>query len=78
MQGIRPLYLGWAPFAEALGLPAKERKDKAVFFYLGRKIDEKIDYIFYGPSEKRHFPDFPVLNYPIAYRDKQVIIYRTP
>ncbi len=75
MQVIRPVYLGWGGFAEVLGLPAKDRKEKAISFYQGSKLEDGINYIIYGPLEKAHFPDFPFLNYPKVYEDKAVTIY---
>jgi len=76
IQEIRPMYLGWVGFAEVLGLPAKERKEKAISFYRGKEIEGNIKYIFYGPLEKMHFPNFPILNYPKVYEDNLVSIYK--
>ena len=73
---IRPVYLGWIGFAEVLGLPAKERKEKAVSFYRGEEIEDNVKYIFYGPLEKNHFPDFHSLGYPKVYKDNFVSIYK--
>ena len=73
---IRPVYLGWPGFAETLGLLAKERRDMAVSFYRGKEIEGNIKYIFYGPLEKKHFPDFPKLNYQLVYKDKFANIYK--
>ena len=77
LQEIRPVYLGWDGYAEPLGLPAKERKKKAISFYRGKETEHNIKYIFYGPLEKRHFPEFPKLNYREVYKDKFVNIYKT-
>ena len=73
---IRPLYLGWGGFAEVLGLPASARKEKAVSFYRGSEIESSIKYIFYGPLEKNHFPNFHSLGYPKVYKDNLVSIYK--
>lgn len=76
LQEIRPVYLGWQGFAEVLGLPAEGRREKAVSFYRGEGIIHDITYIFYGPLERKHFSDFPDLNYPKVYTDSSVSIYK--
>lgn len=73
---IRPVYLGWAGFAETLGLKASTRKEKAISFYRGKEIENNIKYIFYGPLEKNHFSDFDSSGYPEVYKDNLVSIYK--
>ncbi len=72
----RPVYLGAVGHLAHLGLNWKPRYNAIMRTFAGGPPPEIVDYIFYGPVEKQLFPDAS-LNFPTAYRDNNVTIYRT-
>jgi hypothetical protein len=73
----RPVYLGFIGHLSHLGLDCKPRYDATVRLFSGGVVPEGIDYIFYGPVERKYYPGFSVA-LEISYRDEQVIIYKVP
>lgn len=73
---IRPVYLCWALYAEDQGLDYRKRQNEIVSFFNGQTKDIDAQYVFYGPQERRHFPEFSKFNYPIVYKNEFASIYR--
>jgi hypothetical protein len=70
----RPTYLGYIGHIAHLGLNWNERYAGTVRAYQTGQIPSGVDYLFYGPVEKKYFPGArPPLK--IAYEDSHVIIY---
>jgi len=72
----RPVYLGAVGHLAHLGLNWKPRYDEILRTFAGGPPPEIVNYIFYGPVERKLFPN-PSLNFPIVYEDRDVSIYRT-
>ena len=73
----RPVYLGYIGHISHLGLDWKPSYDNSVRLYSGGLIPKGIDYIFYGPVERKYYPGFN-LSLDISYRDNNAIIYKVP
>ncbi len=73
----RPVYLGYIGHLSHLGLDWKGRYDNMVRLYSGGQPITGVDYVFYGPVERKYYP---MVNLPFetVYRDEFVIIYRMP
>jgi hypothetical protein len=71
----RPVYLGYIGHISHLGLNWRPRYDDLVKLYKIGKIPSGIDYIFYGPLEKKYFPQAPI-KLPICYQDNFVEIFK--
>jgi hypothetical protein len=71
----RPVYLGYIGHISHLGLNWRPRYDDLLKLYKMGKIPSGVDYIFYGPLEKKYFPQAPI-KLPICYQDNFVEIFR--
>ena len=71
----RPVYIGYAGHLAHLGLNWRERGDTAIQVFDRQECFNQVDYIFYGPVEKKYFPQ---IRFPCerAYIDPHVTIYR--
>lgn len=76
LMQYRPVYLGYIGHVSHLGLPWKERYNLTMVTFQTGRAPEIVDYIFYGPVERKYFPGFNT-TLKIAYRDNFVTIYRT-
>jgi hypothetical protein len=70
----RPVYLGYVGHLSHLGIDWRKRYDATLKLFKIGKVPGKIDYVFYGPIEKKYFPH-SVLNFRQSYRDSNVTIY---
>ncbi|MFH2034790.1 MAG: hypothetical protein ABIJ45_00160 [Candidatus Zixiibacteriota bacterium] len=71
----RPVYLGYAGHVAHLGYNWKERHDNMVRLYnMGMPI-KNVNYLYYGPIERRYFPGAQI-PFEIAHRDNYVTIYK--
>jgi len=75
---IRPVYLGYIGHLSHLGLPWETRYNATLQFFQSGIAPENVDYAFYGPVEKKYFPNAGAVlsKYPIAYQDSAVTIFR--
>lgn len=71
----RPVYLGYIGHLSHLGLNWKERYNATFRLFEKGAIPDEVDYVFYGPVERKYFPD-AVLPYKIVYRDRHTIVYK--
>lgn len=71
----RPVYLGYIGHVSHLGLNWEKRYDNTIKTYRMGQAPDGIDYIFYGPTERKYFPNAH-LPYREAYRDSSVSIFR--
>ena len=73
----RPVYLGPIELVAHLGLDWQPRYESIMRLYRFGQIPEGVDYIFYGPVERKYFPGL-TLPKPIvflSYQDDYVTIY---
>jgi hypothetical protein len=73
----RPVYMGYIGHVAHLGLDWQSRYNATMEAWAGKALPEEVDYIYYGPVEKKYFPDF-VAHIPQVYRDSFALIYRAP
>jgi len=73
----RPVYLGFIGHVSHLGLNWRERYNNTTKAYRMGIIPDGIDYLFYGPIEKKYFPG---MNFSLdeVYRDNNVTIFKAP
>ncbi len=71
----RPVNLGYIGHISHLGLQWRQRYDDLLKSYKLGIIPKNIDYIFYGPIEKKYFPNAPI-KLPACYKDDYVEIFR--
>ena len=73
----RPMYLGFIGHVAHLGLNWGDRRARTIEYYSGQKGPEGVDFIFYGPVERKYFPD-ATLAFPVAFRDTNVVVFQVP
>ncbi len=71
----RPVYLGYIGHISHLGLHWRNRYDDLMKSYKIGKVPDEIDYIFYGPVEKKYFPHTPI-KLPTGYKDNHIQIFK--
>jgi len=71
----RPVYLGAIGHIAHLGLNWQPRYDSTNLAFMGKGIPGVVDYIFYGPVERKYFPH-AAFGHPEVYRDDHVAIYK--
>ncbi len=72
----RPVFLGFPGHVAHLGLNARQRYNDMTKTYLTGQAPEQVDYIFYGPVEKKYFPRAN-LPFDTVYKDPRVTIFHT-
>ncbi len=71
----RPVYLGYVGHLAHLGINIRPRYNNITKLFRMNVIPDEVDYIFYGPLERRYFPGFyPPLQR--VYSDSFIVIYR--
>ncbi len=70
----RPIFLGFIGHVSHLGLNWRDRYNAINHLFLAGKTPANIDYIFYGPVERKYYPE-AFLPFRPAYRDAEVTIY---
>jgi len=71
----RPVFLGPIELVAHLGLNWQVRYEAIMRLYRSGQVPEGVDYIYYGPVERKYFPGVKLTN-QIAYHDDYVTIYR--
>lgn len=71
----RPVYLGYIGHVAHLGLSWRERYNNITKTYRMNIAPPEVDYVFYGPVEKKYFPKAR-LDFPVVYQDDNVVIYK--
>jgi hypothetical protein len=71
----RPVYLGYIGHLSHLGLHWRKRYDDVLKTFKIDSVPGNISYVFYGPIEKKYFPNLD-LKLIACYKDSHVIIYR--
>ena len=71
----RPVYLGYIGHVSHLGLQWHQRYDDLLKLYKIGSVPKNVDYIFYGPIEKKYFPNTPI-KLPTCYNDEYVEIFK--
>lgn len=74
VMALRPVYLGYISHLSHLGIRWQERYNATLHFSETGEAPEEVRYIFYGPVERRYFPNVSP-RYPVVYRDSVVTIY---
>ncbi|MCP4633101.1 MAG: hypothetical protein GY855_09260, partial [candidate division Zixibacteria bacterium] len=71
----RPVYLGPIELVAHLGLNWRPRYEAIMKLYRYGQVPDGVDYIYYGPVEKKYFPNWKLPN-PVLYQDYNVTIYQ--
>ncbi len=71
----RPVYLGYIGHVAHLGLSWQERYNNITKTYRMNLAPDEVDYIFYGPVEKKYFPNARP-SFPVVFQDENVVIYK--
>jgi len=71
----RPVYLGYIGHLGHLGLDWKPRYENTFRLFSSGIAPPEVDYIFYGPVERRYFPN-AILPFDTVYSDKAVVLYQ--
>ncbi len=69
----RPVYLGYAGHVSHLGLSWQPRANATIRAFTTGSAPPEVDYIFYGPVEKKYFPE-ATLPVDVVYEDEEVTI----
>mgnify|MGYP001231014087 CR=1 FL=1 len=71
----RPVYIGYIGHLAHLGLNWKERYDQTISSFQTGRVPQEVDYIFYGPVERKYFPMASLIG-AVVYKDNNVSIIR--
>jgi len=72
---FRPVYMGYIGHVAHLGLDWQDRYNATTSAWAGGYLPYENDYLYFGPIEKKYFPDFNT-TLPEVYTDSFVTIYR--
>jgi hypothetical protein len=74
LMQIRPVYLGYIGHISHLGINWRDRYNDITRTYRMGIAPDEVEYIYYGPIEKKYYPDAR-LPFTEVFRDEQVTIY---